>query len=68
MLDDLLDYIRDRKLASPEPWVEGSLFARIVDVAGRVGTARPISILRELGGAATYEDVRISIACLNNRT
>lgn len=67
VLEDLLDYIRDKGLTSPEPWVEGSLFARIAETAARVGAARPISILRELGGAATYDDVRIAVACLENR-
>ena len=67
VLEYLLDYLREKKQSSPEPWVEGSLFARIADAATRLGVARPISILRELEGAATYEQVRIAIACLENR-
>ena len=65
-LEYLLDYVRERRLTSPEPWVEASLFARIVDAATRIGLARPISVLRELEGAATYEQVQIAIACIKN--
>ena len=65
-LEYLLDYVRERRLTSPEPWVEASLFARIADAATRIGLARPISVLRELEGAATYEQVQIAIACIKN--
>jgi len=67
-LDYLLDYLREKKATSPEPWVEASLFQRIAEAAARVGIARPISILRELGEDATYDDVQIAIACINIRT
>jgi len=66
VLEYLLDYVREKKLTSPEPWVQASLFARVAAAATRLGLARPISILRELEGAATYEEVQISIACLKN--
>ncbi len=66
VLDDLLDYLAEKKPRTPEPWVESSLFERIAGVARRIGVARPISILRELDGAATYEDIQIAIACLRD--
>ncbi len=66
-LEYLLDYLREKKLTSPEPWVEGSLFVRIAEAVTRIGLARPISLLRELEGAATHEQVQIAIACLENR-
>ncbi len=66
VLEYLLDYVREKRLTTPEPWVEVSLFEQVAEAAGRVGVARPISLLRELEGAATYEQVRISIACLRN--
>jgi ATP-dependent DNA helicase RecQ len=68
VLEYLLDYVREKKLDSPEPWVEASVFARVADVATRTGLARPISILRELEGAVTYDDIQISIACIKNST
>jgi hypothetical protein len=66
VLEYLLDYLREKKLTSPEPWVQVSLFARVADVATRVGLARPISILRELEGAISYDQVQICIACIRN--
>jgi len=66
VLEYLLDYLREKKLRLPEPWVQASLFARVAASATRLGLARPISILRELEGAATYEEVQISIACIKN--
>ncbi len=66
VLEYLLDYLREKKLRSPEPWVDVSLFARVADVAAHLGLARPISILRELGDDITYEEVQICIACLKN--
>ncbi len=66
VLEYLLDYLHEKRLTSPEPWVEGSLFARVVEATARIGLARPISILRELEGAATFEQVQISIACIKN--
>jgi ATP-dependent DNA helicase RecQ len=66
VLEYLLDYLREKKLRSPEPWVQASLFERVTESAKRLGLARPITILRELDGAATYEEVQISIACIKN--
>ncbi len=62
----LLDYIRDRDLTSPEPWVEQTLFRRIAEAAKRTGVARPLKIVKELEGDADVDDVRIAIACLEN--
>jgi ATP-dependent DNA helicase RecQ len=66
VLEYLLDYLREKRLTSPEPWVDVRSFERIGDAAKRIGIARPITILRELEGAATYEEVQISIACIKN--
>ncbi|MEW5827024.1 MAG: hypothetical protein AB1778_09365, partial [Candidatus Bipolaricaulota bacterium] len=65
-LEFLLDYLRERRATTPEPWVDGERFARVVASAREVGAARPISILRDLDGGATYEDVLLSLACLEN--
>ncbi len=63
----LLDYIANKKLTHPEPWVDDATFARIAEAARIKGTARVMAILKELGGEATYDDVKISVACLENR-
>jgi ATP-dependent DNA helicase RecQ len=62
----LLDYICEKKLVSPEPWVDVRSYDRICDAAKRIGVARPISILRELDGAIAYDELQICIACLKN--
>ena len=62
----LLDYIHDKGLTRPEPWVDGALFERIVESTRETGIARPMKILKALNGDVEYDDVRIAIACLEN--
>jgi len=62
----LLDYINDKGLTSPEPWVDGALFQRVAEIARQTGIARPMKILKELNGDAAHDDVQIAIACLKN--
>jgi ATP-dependent DNA helicase RecQ len=70
VLTYLLDYICEKKLVSPEPWVDARSYERIRDAAKRIGIARPVSILRQLevdgSCAIAYDEVRICIACLKN--
>jgi ATP-dependent DNA helicase RecQ len=66
VLTYLLDYIGEKKLTSPEPWVDVRSYERIRDAAKRIGIARPISILRAVDGAISYDELRICIACLKN--
>jgi ATP-dependent DNA helicase RecQ len=66
VLTYLLDYICEKKLTSPEPWVDVRSYERISDAAKRIGIARPISILRAVDGAISYDELRICIACLKN--
>jgi len=65
-LNYLLDYVCDKGLTSPEPWVERETFDRIAEIAREKGIARPMKILKELDGDVGYDDVRIAIACLEN--
>jgi uncharacterized protein YpbB len=62
----LLDYIAQNKLTSPEPWVDANTFKQIAQAAQTVGTARVMGIMKELNGSASYDDVKISLACLEN--
>jgi ATP-dependent DNA helicase RecQ len=62
----LLDYIADKRLTEPTPWVDAVTFARVAEIAQTVGTSRPMRILKELNGSATYDDIKISLACLEN--
>ena len=59
----LLDYIRNNGLRSPEPWVDAQTFERFSTVARRVGTARLRTIVKELGGDADPDQVRVCAAC-----
>ena len=61
-----LDYIHDKGLTRPEPWVGGALFERIAESTRETGIARPMKILKALNGDVEYDDVRIAIACLEN--
>ena len=64
----LLDYIAHKKLTTPEPWVDTATFEQIAQAAKNVGTARVMGILKELDGSASYDDIKISLACLENQT
>jgi ATP-dependent DNA helicase RecQ len=66
VLEYLLDYVREKKLTSPEPWVDAATFDRISEIARVTGTARPINILHQLNGLVTYDQVRIAVACIEN--
>jgi len=62
----LLEYIRDKELTSPEPWINREAFDRVAAIAAETGTARPMKILKELDGDLEYDEVQIAIACLEN--
>ncbi len=62
----LLDWIDATQRTDPEPWVSRDTYERIASVARRVGTARPMAILRELDGAVTHDEIRIALAILEN--
>lgn len=66
VLEYLLDYLREKRLTSPEPWVDAATFDRISEIARVTGTARPINILRQLNGLVTYDQVKIAVACIEN--
>ena len=62
----LLDYVADRGLTSPEPWVDGARFERVAAAAAEAGIARPMRILKTLGDDIEYDEIQIAIACLKN--
>jgi ATP-dependent DNA helicase RecQ len=62
----LLDYIAQKTLTSPEPWVDTATFQQITTAAKTVGTARVMAILKELNGQVDYDQIKISLACLQN--
>jgi ATP-dependent DNA helicase RecQ len=66
MLKYLLEYIAHTRLTDPEPWVDTATFRRIAHVAREKGTASVMAVLAELDGAANYDQVRISLAVIEN--
>jgi len=62
----LLDYLAESDVTDPSPWVDPGTFGRIATIAETAGTARPMKILKELNGSATYDDIKIALACLEN--
>jgi hypothetical protein len=62
----LLDYIRDKGITSPDPWVDRDTFERVAESAKETGLAHPMKIVTELNGGVGYDDVRIAMACLEN--
>jgi len=63
----LLDYIAQKKLTDPEPWVDTATFQQIAQAAQTVGTARVMAILREIDGQADFDQVKVSLACIQNQ-
>lgn len=62
----LLSYIAQKKLTSPEPWVDAATSEQISQAAKQVGTARVMAILKELDGQADYDQIQICLACIKN--
>ena len=62
----LLDYIEQKKLVNPEPWVDTATFEQIAQAAQVVGTARVMGIMKELDGSVDYDQIKISLACIEN--
>jgi ATP-dependent DNA helicase RecQ len=64
----LADFIREERPASVAPWVSEALIAQVAAAAKRVGADRLTPIFELLGGAATYDQIRIVLAHLHGPT
>jgi len=62
----LLEYIAQKKLTDPEPWVDAATFARIAGAAKQEGTARIMAIMKGLNGSVDFDQIKISLACIDN--
>ncbi len=62
----LEEYLRKYDKESPEPWVNAELHAKILESAQRVGGYRLRPLFDDLDGAADYDQIRISLACLKD--
>ncbi len=66
MYQYLEDYVRDRSLTDPHPWVDSELFARVRDAIAAVGDGALKPIFLRLNEEVPYSQIRIAIACLRN--
>jgi ATP-dependent DNA helicase RecQ len=66
-LQYLVEYVQDRHLESPCPWVDGTTFDRVAEAVRRVGGERLKPVFEALGGSVPYDRIRVCVACLHNR-
>jgi ATP-dependent DNA helicase RecQ len=60
----LVDFVREARPASVAPWVSEGRIAEVAGAARQVGTDRLTPIFEALGGAVTYDEIRIVLAHL----
>ncbi|GAA4436632.1 DNA helicase RecQ [Bremerella cremea] len=63
----LEQFVREQKLEDPTAWVTGATARRIEDAVHECGPRALRPIHEHLGGDVSYEEIRIVIACLQNR-
>jgi len=51
---------------NPQPWVNEQAFGRVADAVKKVGRDRAKPVFDLLGGEISYDQIRISLACLRN--
>lgn len=66
VIEYLAEFLAQEGQLSPEPWVDGDSFATIAAAAKIVGSARLKPIFDHLNGRFSYDDIRISLACVRN--
>jgi ATP-dependent DNA helicase RecQ len=62
----LVEFLMREGQLSPEPWVDDAGFAAISAAAKVAGLERLKPVFDQLNGAFSYDQIRISIACLRN--
>ncbi len=63
----LIEYIYQEGITDPYPWVSPLSFGRIKDVVMRLGACRLSTIRSLLFETASYDEIRIVMACLLNQ-
>ena len=62
----LVDFIKERNIKNPHPWVDARTFIIVSNAAQKHGTERLKPIFESLNGQATYDQIRITLACLGS--
>jgi ATP-dependent DNA helicase RecQ len=63
----LRDYLIEKRVDDPSPWVAADQRARIEEAIGHVGAERLKPIFEHLGGTVDYDTIRIVATCWSNR-
>ena len=66
MYQYLEEYVRDRELTDPYPWIDSELFNRVRDAVKAVGPGALKPIFLHLNEEVPYNQIRIAVACLRN--
>ena len=66
VLEYLAEFLAETGQCDPAPWVSESVFERVRQAAGTVGTERMKPIFEALGETIPYSQIRIALACLRN--
>jgi ATP-dependent DNA helicase RecQ len=61
----LVDYIKERNIKNPHPWVDARTFIIVSNAAQKHGCNKLKPIFESLNGRVTYDQIRITLACLN---
>jgi ATP-dependent DNA helicase RecQ len=64
VVDYLAEYIRAERPAGVQFWVDEPTYARVAEVARRVGFGRLKPIFLALGEQVPYDDIRVAVAHL----
>jgi ATP-dependent DNA helicase RecQ len=64
----LAAFLEEEGQLSPEPWVDSERFDAVADAAKIVGLDRLKPIFEHFNGAVPYDEIRICLTCLRNRT
>lgn len=63
----LVEFLQQEGQLSPEPWVDDESFAAISAAAKAVGFDRLKPIFDHFEGKYSYDQIRLSVACMNNQ-
>lgn len=63
----LADFIAHHQVIDPSPWVEPAIARRIEEAIEATGKGYLKPIYEQLGGEVSYDDIRVVLACLENR-
>jgi ATP-dependent DNA helicase RecQ len=63
----LEEFLEHERRTSPEPWVDETVFEKVLDAIQTAGTERLRTIYDTLQGEVSYDDIRLCLACMKDR-